>query len=407
MSDEWATGTLADLVNGNPDKGSATAAIPSFRYVDISCLSRDGVAPAESIAVVARADAPSRAQRLLRTGDVLVGTVRPVRGARGIVPAALDGHVASTGICVLRPKSPADAGFIHAVVRDPAFTDWCVAHETGTSYPAVSPKDILRYPLPIPSPVERAFISELLVSLDRAIDGCLATISVTDAAVEVAGAAALERSTITRSVKLSSIASFTNGYSYGSNELVEESSEAMVNLKNFGRAGGFRFDGLKPISASAKPEQRLSTGDLMVAKTDLTQNAEVIGRCLRMPGISTFAHYIASLDIAIVRPTSTTSAPVLHALLSQPEFRDHCLGYTNGTTVLHLGKGALPDYDIVLPDARECAWLEEQVAAVTAVQDATWGKLVSLRELRDFLLPRLLSGELLVREAAELAEVGT
>jgi type I restriction enzyme S subunit len=406
MSDEWGTGTLADLVDANPDKGSATAAIPRFRYVDISCLSRDGVAPVQSIAVVTRSDAPSRAQRLLRTGDVLVGTVRPERGARGIVPAGLDGHVASTGICVLRPKCAADAGFVHAVVRDPAFTDWCVAHETGTSYPAVSPKDVLRYPLPIPSRVERGFISELLVALDRAIDGCLETIAITDSAVEVAGTAALERSTTTRTAKLSSIASFANGYSYGSSELVEESSVAMVNLKNFGRAGGFRFDGLKPISASAKPEQVLRAGDLMVAKTDLTQDAEVIGRCLRMPGISNFTSYIASLDIAIVRPTSTTSAPVLHALLSQPDFRDHCLGYTNGTTVLHLGKSALPDYDVALPDARESAWLEEQVRAITAVQDASWAKLVSLRELRNFLLPRLLSGELRVSEAAKLAEVG-
>lgn len=404
MSDDWRAGTLADLAAVNPDKGSATAGIQRFRYVDISCLSVNGVVPTESIDFVTRESAPSRAQRLIRSGDSLVGTVRPERGARGIVPSDLDGHVASTGICVLRPKLASDSAFIHAVVRDPAFTDWCVGHETGTNYPAVSSQDIARYPLLLPDPQERVRIAEVLSALDAAIAEADATVSLVDSAIAVAGAAALGRSAESTTVMLGQVASFTNGYSYASSELVDDSPEALVNLKNFGRNGGFRVDGLKPLRATAKPAQHISTGELLVAKTDLTQNAEVVGRCLRMPDISGYTSFVASLDVAIVRPTANVSGPVLHALLAQQDFRDHCLGYTNGTTVLHLGKNALPDYELVLPDARQSRVLEERVDALTAVQDASWRKLRELRELRSFLLPCLLSGDLRVRVANEAGE---
>jgi type I restriction enzyme, S subunit len=167
--EEWREGVLFDLVLVNPDKGSATSKIPSFRYIDISCISTDGIRNPHEIPVVLRADAPSRAQRLVRSGDSLVGTVRPERGARGLVPDDLDGNVASTGICVLRPKVSDDAEYVYAVVRDEAFTEWCVNHETGTSYPAVSPQDIGRYPLLVPPAPERARISNLLSTLDATI----------------------------------------------------------------------------------------------------------------------------------------------------------------------------------------------------------------------------------------------
>ena len=125
MSEVLSSGTLSDLAIINPDKASSIRGLERFRYVDISCLSESGIADAESIPIIRAEAAPSRAQRLVKTGDSLVGTVRPERGARGIVGTDLDGEVASSGICVLRPKLASDAVFIYAVIRDPLFTEWC------------------------------------------------------------------------------------------------------------------------------------------------------------------------------------------------------------------------------------------------------------------------------------------
>lgn len=51
---------------------------------------------------------------------------------------------------------------------------------------------------------------------------------------------------------LSEIANFIGGYSYKGEELTDSSNIAMVTIKNFGRNGGFKADGFKGITPSAK-----------------------------------------------------------------------------------------------------------------------------------------------------------
>ena len=143
----------------------------------------------------------------------------------------------------------------------------------------------------------------------------------------------------------------------------------------------------------------------MVAKTDLTQDAEVVGRCVRMPAIPAYKTYVASLDVAIVRPKGMVSQEALLSLLSQPEFREHCIGYTNGTTVLHMSKDALPAYTLTLPDDDRMTEMVERVSVLGATNDRLLAELHSLSQLRDFLLPRLLSGELRIEAAEEMAEM--
>ena len=77
---------------------------------------------------------------------------------------------------------------------------------------------------------------------------------------------------------LSNIADFISGYSYKGNELVK-SPIAMATIKNFDRKGGFKLDGYKEIlpSNKLKPAQHADLFDILIAHTDLTQNAEVIG----------------------------------------------------------------------------------------------------------------------------------
>lgn len=77
--------------------------------------------------------------------------------------------------------------------------------------------------------------------------------------------------------RLSQIADFVGGYSYKGNEL-RASDCAMATIKNFDRNGGFKLDGFKEIvpSEKLKAEQQVDLFDILVAHTDLTQNAEVI-----------------------------------------------------------------------------------------------------------------------------------
>jgi type I restriction enzyme S subunit len=337
--------------------------------------------------------------------DVLFGKLRPY--FQKVVRPPFPG-VCSTDIWALYPsdESQVDPGFLHWIVADPAFSDFANSAETGTRMPRASWQWVSTYELALPPLEEQRRIAEVLGALDDRIEVSRSLIEALAASIQLE-AAAVVQSAGEATQLLTDVATIVNGYSYKSSELVEDSDTAMVNLKNFGRHGGFRLDGLKPFDGTPKPTQMLVSGDAMVAKTDLTQGAEVIGRCLRMPDLPQFDRYVASLDIAIVRSKGQLPQLTLCALLAQPEFRDHCLGFVSGTTVLHMSKAALETYTLPVLDTGRVAALTTRVDALAAQQDRTLIELYHLQQMRDFLLPRLVSGELRVAAAEDLVEAAT
>ena len=196
---------------------------------------------------------------------------------------------------------------------------------------------------------------------------------------------------------LVSIASFISGYSYKGNEL-QESSTAMATIKNFDRHGGFKLDGYKEIvpSNKLKPEHHVAMFDTLVAHTDLTQNAEVIGNAEPVLSFSGYDDIIFSMDVVKVLPNNPEiSKFLIAAMLQTQQFKGHCLGYVNGTTVLHLSKKALPDYSLILPkDYSVLRPLDEAVSSMYQQMTLNIDENVQLAKLRDSLLPRLMSGEL-------------
>ena len=133
-----------------------------FIYVDLSAVDQDSKTIA-SPRRLACTDAPSRARQIIRSGDVLVSTVRPNLNAVGRVPAELDGATASTGFCVLRPRSEvADGAYLFHWVRSPRFVDEMVRRATGASYPAVSDRIVCESKIPLPPLAEQKRIAEIL-----------------------------------------------------------------------------------------------------------------------------------------------------------------------------------------------------------------------------------------------------
>ena len=195
---------------------------------------------------------------------------------------------------------------------------------------------------------------------------------------------------------LSSIADFVSGYSYKGTELTE-SNIAMATIKNFDRKGGFKLDGYKEIvpSSKLKDTQHAELFDTLVAHTDLTQNAEVIGNAEPVMSKSGYSDIVFSMDLVKVVPKNNhISKFLIAAILQDKKFKAHCLGYVNGTTVLHLSKKALPEYQLYLPDDLSALKpLDELVTALYQQISANIEEITKLEALRDTLLPRLMSGK--------------
>lgn len=192
---------------------------------------------------------------------------------------------------------------------------------------------------------------------------------------------------------ISEVAEIIKGKSYKSAEL-STSKTALVTLKSFSRGGGYRLDGLKDYTGSYKASQEVVSGDLVIAYTDVTQAADVIGKPAMVIGDDSYEHLVISLDVAVVRPFNDFLKVYLYGLAKTEEFQAHTGSHTTGTTVLHLSKNAVPSYKFALPLKALIMAYKKQVSPLFSLIDNNVQEGRNLSKLRDTLLPKLLSGEI-------------
>lgn len=188
-----------------------------------------------------------------------------------------------------------------------------------------------------------------------------------------------------------------NGYSYSGTELSGSSKIGMATIKNFERSGGFKADGFKSIKPSnAKENNYVDVGDLLIACTDLTQNADIIGNTIMIFNKGSYTKLIASMDLLKIIPkTKKYSKDFLYELFNTAVFKNYAVGCTGGTTVLHLNKKALRKFQIALPkDAEYVRTIADQLASCHRIIGKNIIENENLTKLRDTLLPELLNGKL-------------
>ena len=92
--------------------------------------------------------APSRARRVLKIGDTIVGTVRPANGSYAFIQR--ENLTGSTGFAVLSPKHKNYAEFIYIVATDKENIKRLAHLADGGAYPAVSYDTVLNTPCVLP-----------------------------------------------------------------------------------------------------------------------------------------------------------------------------------------------------------------------------------------------------------------
>jgi type I restriction enzyme, S subunit len=198
---------------------------------------------------------------------------------------------------------------------------------------------------------------------------------------------------------VANVAEIVKGKSYSSKDLVDRHTTALVTLKSFERGGGFRMDGFKPYSGSFKPTQVVIPGDLIVAYTDVTQAAELIGKPAIVVGIEEHDTLVASLDVGIVRPDfSVCGRQFLYGLFKTDSFQSHTLAHTTGTTVLHLSKDGVGSFQFVLPPAGLINAFEDIATELAERRQINSDQVRTLTSVRDTLLPGLISGKLATKD---------
>lgn len=133
FTDDWEQRQLGEVETVNP----SSLKLPDyFFYIDLESV-QSGILVKENL--IEKEDAPSRAQRILKKNDILFQSVRPYQKNNYIVTDDKN-SVASTGYIQLRSKNH-NQRFIFYFLHNDNFVHSVLQRCTGTTYPAISPKD--------------------------------------------------------------------------------------------------------------------------------------------------------------------------------------------------------------------------------------------------------------------------
>ena len=128
-------------------------------YVDIGNV--DSVAGITGTEDLVFENAPSRARRIVRQGDVIISTVRTYLRAIARIESADANLIVSTGFAVIRPRN-LDDGFVAYALSSPYFVERIVAHSTGVSYPAINASELACLDIAFPPLPEQRAIAAFL-----------------------------------------------------------------------------------------------------------------------------------------------------------------------------------------------------------------------------------------------------
>jgi type I restriction enzyme S subunit len=334
---------------------------------------------------------------LFKLNDVLFGKLRVY--FRKVVKPKFNG-ICSTDIWVFRAKEGFSQDFLFYFFANWDFVNLADGGEGGTRMPRADWNFLKHTVWNIPTLLEQKSIASILSSLDDKID----LLHRQNATLEKMAETLFRQWFVEEvqedweEIKLGSIVEVINGVSYKSVDL-NSSRTAMVTLKSFDRNGGFRMDGFKEYTGNYKELHILKEGDLVVAHTDITQEADVIGNPVMVIGNPKYDTMVFSMDLVkVTSKDDNYSNEYLYLLMKSNEFKEHCLGYSNGSTVLHLSKKAVPEFEMKLPPNNLINDFSKIVKPLVQKQFKNQTQIRTLTALRDTLLPKLMSGEVRVEE---------
>ena len=194
--------------------------------------------------------------------------------------------------------------------------------------------------------------------------------------------------------------SIERGISYSSKDIENNTGMAMINLACIDINRNYRTGELKYFDGVVKEKNILNHNDLLVACTDLTRNADIVGCPILTPddGVS----YTYSMDIAKIIPNEKWfNKYFLYMTLRTDFYHNYIKKWASGTNVLHLNLKGIDWYKTWIPPK------ELQNKFATIVKDVHSKKSSIIKEnqqltsLRDFLLPMLMNGQVTFKKEGE------
>ncbi|MDZ7542091.1 restriction endonuclease subunit S [Clostridium perfringens] len=416
-NNDWHNYILNDFIKYSSEKIDIEK-ISEFNYI-----STENMLPNKGQIINASSLPKSKTVTKYSIGDTLISNIRPY--FKKIWFANKIGGASNDVLVIKSDNALVDKKFLYYLLSEDSFFDYVMLTSKGTKMPRGDKGAILNYKASLPPLKEQKAIAKILSDLDEKIEVNNKINKNLEEMAQVifkqwfvdfefpneegkpyksSGGEMVksELGMIPKGWKVFYMEEFVNtynGYSYKGKELTK-SNDAMITIKNFDRKGGYKLDGLKEISISNKVKEHhyIDINDILIAHTDLTQGAEIIGNPIMVYSKGKYNKLIMSMDtVKVTSKKSNINNSLLYYIFKDFRFKSFALKFVNGTTVLHLSKTTIPKYKIALPND------ENILLKIGGILNSLTNKISNniienerLEKLRDTLLPKLMSGEIRV-----------
>ena len=164
--------TLAEIADINKFSISKSDNLQEIIYLDTSSITENFIS---GTCIMPLSEAPSRAQRKVKSNTIVYSTVRPRLKHYGILNSPPYNLIVSSGFVTIDLKKEyedrIDARYLFLLLTQPAITEYiaCIADSAVSAYPSFNPSDISEIAFSFPNIEKQKAISEIWSNFEQKI----------------------------------------------------------------------------------------------------------------------------------------------------------------------------------------------------------------------------------------------
>jgi type I restriction enzyme, S subunit len=343
------------------------------------------------------------------SGDILFGKLRPY--FRKVIRPGFSG-LCSTDIMVVRARQGIDQGFLFYWMASQEFVDTATRGSEGTKMPRAKWDFLQRIVKPIPPLLEQCAIAAILGTLDDKIELTRQMNQTLEAMAQALFKSwfvdfepfqkqGMQESVLGPIPQEWRCATVSEAIEVNPSRRVEQGANAIyVDMAALPTASARILTAVR--RAFSGSGSRFRNGDILLARiTPCLEN----GKTAIVDFLKDGDNGWGSTEFIVLGPKPPLSTPFIYCLARNPDFRAHAIQAMTGTSGRQrVDTGCFNYYWLAVPPKSVAERFDHKVEPWFQMMKANDDESHALATIRDALLPKLVSGEIRVKDAEKFVE---
>lgn len=387
---EWQTVRLGTIVSTNQSTYSPKEDWQFVNYLDTGNIIMNRVDEIQYINT-STDKLPSRARRKVELNSIIYSTVRPNQLHYGIIKEQPENFLVSTGFAVIDVDfEKAVPDYIYYVLTQQEVTEHlqAIAEQSVSAYPSIKPSDIENLELLLPDKKTQGKIVAILSSIDEKIkQNNEINNNLLDQALTLYATYFAESD---KNGFIGDYCTIKSGFAFKSSWWTENGVKVIkigsINQDNLNLAECSYVDVDKIDKAK---DFKVGAGDLLIAMTGAT-----IGKFAMVPYCTETLLVNQRVGKFFLGDNPVEKLPFIYCTLKQPDVYYQIVNRGQGSAQPNISAADIMSIPCVIPTADVLNTFNDTVQPLFDLIITNQQENQRLSELRDTLLPKLISGEL-------------